>query len=167
MAHIRPGRQRKWPLPGRSPRRLILQPRRPKLPARFPVRFQWQATRCIRGPTTGRAEPMACAGDSDQHLPAVTKIKNLTSSLIAAVSPARRRNTRRFLEKIVTGLVGQSADKTETHESCSLSPGERVRARAGNKTKFRTSWFDTGPLILGSFPRLHSHRWRGNLVAHK
>ena len=141
MAQLLPGRQRKWQLPGRSPRRLILQPQVINPRAWFPA----PATRCIRGPTIGRAELMACAGDSHQLLPAVTKVNDLTSSLIPDFFPGRRRNTRRLLEKSVTGLVGQSADKTETHKSCSLSPGERVRARASNKTKFRTSWFDTGP----------------------
>ncbi len=48
----------------------------------------------------------------------------------------RRRTVRRVFEEPLAELAGQCRNKTETRQSCSFSPGEKVRMRASHNTNF-------------------------------
>jgi hypothetical protein len=58
----------------------------------------------------------------------------ITTSLIPAFSPRRRRIVRRLLEKPATELAGPSSDNTEQTKAVPSPRGEKVRMRADVKT---------------------------------
>ena len=82
------------------------------------------------------------------------KLNGLTSSLIPAFSPRRRRNVRRRFEKPATGLAGPTFAKPASANGDFLSSGERIKGEGERQNQFsspvRPSKTDSGS---GGLPR--------------
>ncbi len=119
--------------------------------AKCPVRPPQTAIGRPAGTLLGSAPvPVAVFGVAPNPFP---KRNGITSSLIPAFSPRRRRIVRRLFEKRAPELAGLSSAKPESSNGDFLSPGERIKGEGERQYELKPyKWLKTSHLERCAWP---------------